>query len=158
MPMVALPFLRVRRQGRLSCRRRSGGARGDHPPEKWDVCGGGPGRVLVGFLWGTLRAFADSRGQPFRDSGLRFAGGKFAARPEWLAAGGSLGCCTRLISGLLTGARVLARCLLGRWHRAARAAGMLALGVRRAFQLDRCSSLDGQELARALRDRTPSRD
>ena len=28
----------------------------------WDFCGG------------TLKAFADSRGRPFRDSGLRFAG------------------------------------------------------------------------------------
>ena len=51
MPMVALAFLRVRRQGRLSCCRRSGGAWGDHPPENgipvgaardtdsWDFCG-----------------------------------------------------------------------------------------------------------------------
>jgi hypothetical protein len=35
--MVAFAFLRVRRQGRLSCRHRCGGARGDHPPEKRKV-------------------------------------------------------------------------------------------------------------------------
>jgi len=32
--MVALAFLRLRRQGRLSYCRRSLGDRGDHPPEK----------------------------------------------------------------------------------------------------------------------------
>ena len=37
MPMVALAFLRVRRQGRLSGCRRSGGARDERPPEKRKV-------------------------------------------------------------------------------------------------------------------------
>ncbi len=29
---------------------------GERPPEKWDTCGAGPGRGLVGFLWGSLEA------------------------------------------------------------------------------------------------------
>jgi len=44
------------------------------PSCPWGSRGDGPGRGLVGFLWGTLKAFADSRRRPFRDSGLRFAG------------------------------------------------------------------------------------
>jgi hypothetical protein len=56
MPMVALAFLRVRRQGRLSGCRWPGGLGDERPPEKWGSCGGGPKRVLVGFLWGTPKA------------------------------------------------------------------------------------------------------
>ena len=31
----------------------AGGLRDERPPEKWDVCGGGPEGGLVGFLWGA---------------------------------------------------------------------------------------------------------
>ena len=30
----------------------------ERPPEKWDTCGGGPGRGLVGILWGCPAAHA----------------------------------------------------------------------------------------------------
>jgi hypothetical protein len=35
---------------------------------------GGPGRGLVGFLWGMPEAFAGSRSWRFSDFGLRLAG------------------------------------------------------------------------------------
>src|SRR5450755_4348912 len=63
MPMVALAFLRVRRQGRLSCGRRSGGARGDHPPvtptltNPWHWVTSADG-VRIGLLTAGVRAGA----------------------------------------------------------------------------------------------------
>ena len=75
MPMVALAFLRSRRQGRLSCGRRSGGAQGDHPPvtptltNPWHwvtsadgvrigllTAGSGPGLLLHGGM-GTIQSW-----------------------------------------------------------------------------------------------------
>jgi hypothetical protein len=69
MPMVALAFLRFRRQGRLPGGRRAGGRRVERPPEKWGSRGGGSGRGLVGFLWGTPDAFVGSCGRAFREFG-----------------------------------------------------------------------------------------
>src|ERR1700747_552419 len=44
------------------------------PSCPWDTCGAGPGRGLVGFLWGTPEAFADSCSWAFRDVGPRLPG------------------------------------------------------------------------------------
>ena len=52
----------------------AGWRRDERPPEKRGSRGGGPGRGLVGFLWGTPEAFAGSRSWPFSDFGLRLAG------------------------------------------------------------------------------------
>ena len=44
----------------------AGGLEEERPPEKWDTCGGDPGPVLVGFLWGPLRVFGGSRSWSFK--------------------------------------------------------------------------------------------
>ena len=36
------------------------------PSCPWDICGGGPGGGLVGFLWGTLEVFAAHVAGPFQ--------------------------------------------------------------------------------------------
>ena len=66
------------------------------PSCPWGSRGGGPGRGLVGFLWGTPEASAGSRSRPFRGFGSGLPG-RFAARVtgSWQY----LGCRTRLIPG-----------------------------------------------------------
>jgi hypothetical protein len=56
------------------------------PPCPWDVCAGGPGGELVGFLWGTPEISGGSRNWSCTDLGLRLPGTGSRLSPVWLAA------------------------------------------------------------------------
>jgi hypothetical protein len=43
------------------------------PSCPWDTCGGGPGRGLVGILWGSREVFGGSRSWSFRVLGLQLS-------------------------------------------------------------------------------------
>ena len=80
------------------------------PSCPWDVCGGGPGGGLVGFLWGTLKAFGGPRGWSSQtwDRGFHGAGSRWS--PALLGAAvlpglsSSLICWGQLIPGHAGGA------------------------------------------------------
>ena len=56
------------------------------PPCPWDVCGGGPGDGLVGFLWDTPKVFGGSRSRSFRILGLKFSGAGSRLSPRAMFA------------------------------------------------------------------------
>jgi hypothetical protein len=47
----------------------------------WDVCGGGPGAGLVGFLWGHAEGLRRPTWLDLTDLGPRPSGGRFALEP-----------------------------------------------------------------------------
>ena len=67
------------------------------PSCPWDICGGGPGRGLVGFLWGTPEVFGGSCSRAFRDLGLRLPGADSRLGPRGWPAVDCPGSRSRLI-------------------------------------------------------------
>src|SRR5579863_6903546 len=63
----AVPALRLFRIRFHPYFNRSAGMCRGMPPCPWDVCGGGPGGGLVGFLWGMPETFGGSRNWSFTD-------------------------------------------------------------------------------------------